>query len=417
MEQAADGQLVVGFFVMFACTAYFVRAMQLIFQTSKRGMIERAEELGNEHEDIPMTEMSESAARGNGAASSASPTTEAQSPEDLIAPPRAQDPASIRGTLGPPTHQSALPDALPHHRVQDQLPLARPQQWAMKISANINVYIYLTFLLFVGLPVYYSTGYPMPAQLCFNVLAYFTALSIPTRYKRFLHPVLVSSCITIVEIWILALTRRESLKDGLHSYSTKTRYLQIWAGKKDLQKPGAGDIFSSILDVSIVALALPMFRYRQEMKRHLPTILLPMIPLLAFSLLGYPALCNALSLTPQHSLAFTSRSLTLALATPTVTNFGGDTSLVAVLCIMSGILGVLMGPTMLDWLKIPEDDYVTRGVTLGANSSAIATALLLVSDPRAAALSSLAMSLFGTIMVALSSMPPVVDGVRRLVGL
>lgn len=45
-----------------------------------------------------------------------------------------------------------------------------------------------------------------------------------------------------------------------------------------------------------------------------------------------------------------------------------------------------------------SDDYVTRGVALGGNSSAIATALLLVSDPRAAALSSLSMSLFGTVV-------------------
>ena len=62
------------------------------------------------------------------------------------------------------------------------------------------------------------------------------------------------------------------------------------------------------------------------------------------------------------------------------------------------------------------DDYVTRGVTLGGNSSAIATALLLNSDPRAAALSSLSMSLFGTVLVALTSIPPVVRAVLALVG-
>jgi len=110
---------------------------------------------------------------------------------------------------------------------------------------------------------------------------------------------------------------------------------------------------------------------------------------------------------------------------------------------MSGILGVLVGPAMLKWLRIPEgkcflylvasadmlsareyskvdllgpDDYVTRGVALGGNSSAIATALLLVSDPRAAALSSLSMSLFGTVMVALTSVPPIVRVVMKLVG-
>lgn len=35
------------------------------------------------------------------------------------------------------------------------------------------------------------------------------------------------------------------------------------------------------------------------------------------------------------------------------------------------------------------DDYVTRGVSLGTNASAISTAQLLTTDPRAAALSSL----------------------------
>ena len=56
-------------------------------------------------------------------------------------------------------------------------------------------------------------------------------------------------------------------------------------------------------------------------------------------------------------------------------------------------------------------------MALGGNSSAIATALLLVSDPRAAALSSLSMGLFGTVMVALTSVPPVVRIVEGLVGL
>lgn len=63
------------------------------------------------------------------------------------------------------------------------------------------------------------------------------------------------------------------------------------------------------------------------------------------------------------------------------------------------------------------DDYVTRGVTLGANSSAIAAALLLRTDPRAAALSILAMSLFGTITVLFTSIPPMTVVIQSLVGM
>lgn len=74
--------------------------------------------------------------------------------------------------------------------------------------------------------------------------------------------------------------------------------------------------------------------------------------------------------------------------------------MVVVVAILSGIIGVLVGQEILKLLRIPAgnishideltiDDYVTRGVSLGTNASAISTAQLLTTDPRAAALSSL----------------------------
>ncbi|KAI9815563.1 MAG: hypothetical protein M1827_002697 [Pycnora praestabilis] len=405
---------------MLAVTAYLVRGLQLVLGTSKRAMTERAEEMGNEDDEIPLTQRT----RGNSEATARTTTTISSplhSPEplsDLISPPRAQDPNQVRGTGGPPAEVAPSQITLPQSRMrQEPTPLSRSQRWAAIITVNLDVFTYGTIFLCLGIPVYYGTGYAMPIQLSLNILAYFAALSLPAKYRQFLHPVLVSSVITILGIWILALCRRDSLRDGLTAYSTKTRYLQLWDGDEGLQKPGAGDVFGSVLDVSIVALALPMFQYRNELKRHFLSIILPNLVISISSLFGYPALCTTIGISPPRSLSFAARSLTLALATPATQNLGGDLNLVAVLCIMSGILGVLIGPLMLKWLRIPEDDYVTRGVALGGNSSAIATALLLVSDPRAAALSSLSMSLFGTSMVALTSVPPVVTIVAQLAGL
>jgi len=257
----------------------------------------------------------------------------------------------------------------------------------------------------------------MPAQLTFNILTYFTALSIPARWRQFLHPVLVSSGITILGVWTLGLIRGDSLDTSLGAYKTGTNYLDLWHREKHLKMPGAGDLLVSILDASIVALALPMFSYRMELKRHFFAIVIPNVTISIGSLFGYPALCYAIGISSTRSLAFAGRSLTLALATPAVKNLGGDANTVAALAIMSGILGALIGSRVLDYLKIPEDDYVTRGVTLGGNSSAIATAVLLVSDPRAAALSSLSMSLFGIITLALTSVPVIVKAIDSLVDL
>jgi len=84
--------------------------------------------------------------------------------------------------------------------------------------------------------------------------------------------------------------------------------------------------------------------------------------------------------------------------------------------ILSGIIGVLVGQEILKLLRIPADDYVTRGVSLGTNASAISTAQLLTTDPRAAALSSLSFAMFGALLVVLTAIPPVVQKVRELAG-
>lgn len=97
-----------------------------------------------------------------------------------------------------------------------------------------------------------------------------------------------------------------------------------------------------------------MYNYRAELRRHFLAIVLPNISISILSLFIYPLLCHSIGISPARSLAFAARSLTLALATPAVSNLGGDTNTVAALAIMSGILGVLIGPRLLRTLRIPE---------------------------------------------------------------
>ena len=108
----------------------------------------------------------------------------------------------------------------------------------------------------------------MPMQLALGVLAYFAALALPGNYKRFFHPVLVSSVVTILGIWVLYLVVMTFYVMDCPHILQKTRYLQLWDCQEGLQRPGAGDVFSSVLDMSIVALALPLLQYRNKSKRH-----------------------------------------------------------------------------------------------------------------------------------------------------
>ncbi|KAK0118718.1 hypothetical protein ONS95_007606 [Cadophora gregata] len=411
----------IGFVVVMAATAYFVRFLQLLLGSSKRAITARAEEMGDETDEIPLTDITP--VRNNSQVTilmngTSTPRSMDESTNDLIAPQRAQDPSLIRGTGGPPEENNTPPASTrPNPMLQTPSPLTRPQRWAAFINSNIDRLTYLILFLFVGLPIYYGTGYAMPAQLTLTTIAYFTALALPPNWKRVFHPVLVSATITVLGVYILGVIKGDNLPTSLHSFRTGTRYLDLWHGKRNLRAPGAGDVLVSILDAGIVALALPMFAYRQELKRHFFAIVIPNVSVSIGSLFGYPAVCYAIGISAERSLAFAARSLTLALATPAVENLKGDVNTIAALAIMSGILGALVGTQMLDWMQIPEDDYVTRGVTLGGSSSAIATAVLLQSDPRAAALSSLSMSLFGIITLALTSVPAIVKAVDSLVGL
>ncbi|TDZ14002.1 Plastidal glycolate/glycerate translocator 1 [Colletotrichum spinosum] len=410
----------IGFVVMMAFAAYLTRGLQLVLGSSKRAVTERAEEMGNETDEIPLADTPPRTESTPGSRTiSAAPSSLSL---NTIAPP----PPSQNATHNflPADNTTITPSAAGDETLtvqntslppQTPLPMPRSHLWAARIRANLDMSIYAAILTFIGLPIYYATGYGMPLHLSLIILIYAAAASIPATWRQYLHPVLVSSFFSVLSIWALAAVRGDSLFATLRSFRTGANYTYLWLHTNSGKLPGAGDIFSTVLDASIVSLALPMYQYRRELKQHFVAIVLPNIIMSIACLFCYPKLCYVIGISAERSLAFASRSLTLALALPATENLGGDLNTVAAVAIMSGIVGVLVGQRMLAWFRIPEDDYITRGVTLGANSSAIATALLLRTDPRAAALSSLSMSLFGTITVLFTSIPPIASVIKSLV--
>ncbi|CAD6441691.1 03264955-a32d-4e60-a34c-0b2bbd743d1b [Sclerotinia trifoliorum] len=236
------GVFLIGFLVMFAVTAWLVRGLQILLGSSKRAIIERAEEMGAENDAIPL------------AVSSNTNFTSTDTRPKRFSGDRKSTPEPVSDTVAVE---------------QEPLPLTRAQIWAAFINRNLDILTYGVIFLFIGIPVYYATGYAMPVQLTFNILAYFAAQSLSVRWKQFLHPVLLSSGITIIGIWILGLIRGNNLDEVLGAYRTNTKYIAYWDGERNLPLPGAGDMFNSVLDASIVSLALPMFQYRHELKNSL----------------------------------------------------------------------------------------------------------------------------------------------------
>lgn len=224
------------------------------------------------------------------------------------------------------------------------------------MAAKLDWFLYGGVALCVGLPVYYATGYAMPLHLCITILSFYITLTLPLSWKRFLHPVLVSAFLSAMILWVIGLTRHTSLPETLGEYRTEVTYLLLWEGQDKTIRPGAGDILATILDASIVSLALPMYTYRRELKQHFAAIILPNLILSIGTLFAYPILCFTIGISAERSLSFAARSLTLALARPAMENLGGDINTVSALAIISGILGALIGGKMLDFMRIPEGE-------------------------------------------------------------
>ncbi|KAK9464716.1 LrgB-like family-domain-containing protein [Lipomyces arxii] len=297
-------------------------------------------------------------------------------------------------------------------------PTPRAEFMAALATRYLDTFLYITVFFCVGLPVYFTTGYTLIAHCTLTILMLFIGLRLPATVRRVIHPIFTCSGFTIFGIFVVAEANHKTIYDGLHAYSTGRTYLTLW-GVPEYRHvlPGAGDMLRTLLDVSIVALAMPMYRYRADLKKHFVVIIIPNVVVGLITFFAYPPLCYAIGISAERSISFIGRSVTLALALPVVQSLGGSESLVAVVAILSGIIGVLIGGFILKWLRIREDDYLTRGITLGINSSAVATAHLLTVDPRASALSSLSFVMFGTTLIVLSAINPIVHVMRHMVGL
>ncbi|KAL2278490.1 hypothetical protein FJTKL_14412 [Diaporthe vaccinii] len=243
-------------------------------------------------------------------------------------------------------------------------PTEKKRQWRSSFLKNIDRLTWFSLFLVIGLPVYYGSGYTMPIFLCINILCFQGANAVPPKIKRVAHPVLVCALFTILLIWGFSVSRSLTLYQGLKLYKTGNSYLDYLRGASGLPRPGAGDILASLLDASIVSLAMPMYQYRRELRHYFASIFLPVVFLTIPSLFGYPPLCYSLGISATISLAVAPRSVTLALAQLSTENLGGDTAAISVIAVVSGISGPIFGPTILRMLRIPESKSKRAGILI-----------------------------------------------------
>jgi predicted murein hydrolase (TIGR00659 family) len=146
-----------------------------------------------------------------------------------------------------------------------------------------------------------------------------------------------------------------------------------------------------MLGPATVALAIPLYRQFQAVRR---SALALMASILAGSLtasLSAVGIAWLLGAGRETTISIAPKSVTAPVAMGISEQLGGLPSLTAVLVIITGVLGAMIGPPLLNIIRVCN--WAARGVAMGTASHGIGTARALQVNEVAGAFSGLAMGL------------------------
>jgi predicted murein hydrolase (TIGR00659 family) len=146
-----------------------------------------------------------------------------------------------------------------------------------------------------------------------------------------------------------------------------------------------------LLGPATVALALPLYRQLERVRQSALAVLASVIAGSITAVLTATALTLALGGSRETIISMAPKSVTAPIAMGISQQLGGLPSLTAVLVILTGILGAMLGPPLLNRLGIK--DWAARGLAIGTASHGIGTARALQVNELAGAFAGLAMGL------------------------
>lgn len=146
-----------------------------------------------------------------------------------------------------------------------------------------------------------------------------------------------------------------------------------------------------LLGPATVALALPLYRQVSRIRKAMVPILLSVIFGSLVATGSAVAIAWGFGVSEATLISIAPKSVTTPVAMGISEKLGGLPSLTAVFVILTGILGAMIGPLMLDLFRFK--DWAARGFAIGIAAHGIGTARAMQVSEVAGAFSGLAMGL------------------------
>ncbi|BDH45186.1 CidB/LrgB family autolysis modulator [Salmonella enterica subsp. enterica serovar Choleraesuis] len=205
-------------------------------------------------------------------------------------------------------------------------------------------------------------------SLPLTLLVFYGALRLGKRFKNpLLNPLLISM---IVIIAILM---------SLH-----VPYAHYFKGS---------EILNNLLQPAVVALAFPLYEQLHQIRARWKSILAICFVGSIVAMVSGTAIALMMGATPEIAASVMPKSVTTPIAMAVSGSIGGIPAISAVCVIFVGILGSVLGYTLLNLMRITTKS--ARGLSMGAASHALGTARCAEEDYQEGAFSSLSLVICG----------------------
>ncbi len=159
-------------------------------------------------------------------------------------------------------------------------------------------------------------------------------------------------------------------------------------------------VLNYILPLTAVVLAVPLYQNLHILKKHLGPILIGIVAGTLVTIAVMIGIGRLIGTDLEIIVSMVPKSATNPIAMEVSKIIGGIPSLTVALVVITGIFGGILGPELLNLLRIKNK--IARGIALGTISHAIGTARAFKEGELEGSMSSLAIALAGTLTAILS---------------
>lgn len=161
-----------------------------------------------------------------------------------------------------------------------------------------------------------------------------------------------------------------------------------------------GDWITLLIKPATVALAIPLYYHYEILMKNLKAVMIGIGGGVVLSLLSVVVMSRMLGLSQDLKASLMSKSITTPIGIEVTKQVGGIVPLAIAAIIITGILGALIGPSLLKLLKI--DDKTACGIALGTSAHVIGTSKAIEIDEEVGAMSAVAIPIAGILTVIMA---------------